>query len=339
MVAPEAQESRSPIAAFLHATRIITPHAYTWICEDRWRLLGVAQAVPRPGGRAWDLACLAALTPPPDQPANSTPADILFALAQYALNTAIQRGVHRFFVRVEDDRPENEIFSKLGFQRYARELTYVLPNAACGLTRSANEREDGRVEIHVRPWNRHDAWGLLQLYDALTPHRVRIAESLTNDELLHTRAGGGRTWHLPLLEPPSDAYVYDKGVRLGGWLRLRHGRGSQPHQLCLMAHPDDPESAPALVRFGLRLLAGEADRPVVCAIREYEGAAIDALRAAGFEHADTHALLVRHLTMQALRKREVAVLEPRVVYGVKGLGQIPSRLSEGETTHYATRHH
>jgi hypothetical protein len=78
---------------------------------------------------------------------------------------------------------------------------------------------------------------------------------------------------------------------------------------------------------------------VLCQVREYEGAAVDALRAAGFEHGATHALLVRHLTMRALRKREVPALEPRVVYGVKGLGTSPTRYSKGEKTHYAARDH
>ena len=106
-----------------------------------------------------------------------------------------------------------------------------------------------------------------------------------------------------------------------------------------MAHPDEPEVAPALLRAALETLAAGDPRPVVCQVREYEGAAVDGLRAAGFEHVATYGLLVRHLTVRALRKREAAVLEPRVVYGVKGLGNTSSHLSEGETTSYATRHH
>src|SRR5262249_54026373 len=241
---------------------------------------------------------------------------------------------------------------------YAREVTYWLASPAEGLaaldraaSRPRPEGEDETVSpeaaAHVglrttpalRLWHRHDAWGLLRLYDAGTPRRVQVAESLTNDGWGHPGAGGGRTWSLPLLEPRCVAYVCDRGVRLGGWLRLRYGRGSQPHQLWLMAHPDDADLAPALVRFGLRALARGAARPVLCQARGYEGPGIDALHAAGFEHSTTHALLVRHLTMRALRKREVPALEPRVIYGVKGLGSTPTRLSEGQKTHYAARDH
>jgi hypothetical protein len=202
----------------------------------------------------------------------------------------------------------------------------------------SGQRIGEESELPLRRWHRHDAWGLLRLYDACTPRRVQVAESLNSDEFVHTRAGGSRTWWVPILEPACEAYVLDRGVRLGGWLRLRYGRGSQPHQLWLMAHPDEPDVAPALVKFGLRVLAAEP-RPVVCHVREYEGASIDALRAAGFEHTGTHALLVRHLTMRALRKREAHAVEPRMVYGVRGLGTAHTRLSKGEKTHYATSDH
>jgi len=49
VVAPDIEEPRSPLAALLSALLPITPHAYTWICEDHWRLLGLAQARRRPG--------------------------------------------------------------------------------------------------------------------------------------------------------------------------------------------------------------------------------------------------------------------------------------------------
>jgi hypothetical protein len=341
VVAPSSLEPRSALAAFLSATRILTPTAYTWICEDRWHLLGVAQTAPRPGRAAWDLTYLAAIKPPPDLTPVVNADEVLYELAQRALDVAMTRGVQRFFTRVGDDCDEMELFSKLGFQRYARELTYALESPAAGLDalRSAHRNESTACHLPLREWHREDAWGLLRLYDAGTPHRVRVAEGLNADELLHTRAGGARTWRVPLLESPSTTWICDRGVRLGGWLRLRKGRGAQPHQLWLMAHPDEPESAPTLLRAALEALVTDASRPVVCEVREYEGAAVDGLRAAGFEHVATYGLLVRHLTVRALRKREAAVLEPRVIYGVKGLGNTSSHLSEGETPEYATDHH
>jgi hypothetical protein len=373
VVAPDIEEPRSTLAALLSALLPITPNASTWICEDHWRLLGLAQAQRRPGAQAWDLAYLAAIAAPGGQPPVIDPDDVLFELLQFALDAAIQRGVQRFFARVEVERPELEIFGKLSFQRYAQELTYWLDSIPSGLdclaawaqaatepgAQPGTQPEDGapveyvgttplgtasaalegpgeiRPDIPLRRWHRHDAWGLLRLYDACTPKRVQLAEGLTSDEFIHTRAAGGRTWFFPLLEPSCAAFVHDRGVRLGGWLRLRHGRGSQPHMLSLMAHPDDPGVSAALLRFGLRVLACDAPRPVFCQVRDYETAVVDALRVAGFQHIGTHALLVRHLTMRALRRREVPATEGRMAYGVRGLGTAPTRLSKGEKTRYA----
>lgn len=371
VIAPAYEEPRSGLAALVSAIWPFTPNALTWICEDRWHPLGVAQARARPGSQAWDLLYLAAMSAPGGQPPTIPQDEVLLELVQYALNAAIMRGVHRFFATMDDERPELELFSKMGFQRYARELTYWLPSAreaieiptatnsnsstprsAISATSSAHhlprlrtvsallERSDALVpDLPLRGWHRHDAWGLLRLYDACTPRRVQMAEGLTSDEFVSTRAGGGRTWYLPLVEPRGAAFVHDRGVRLGGWIRLRFGRGTLPHQLWIMAHPDEPDVPQALVRFGLRLLAADGPRPVVCQVREYEGNVVDALRAAGFEHSGTQALLVRHLTMRAMLRREVPAMESRVVYGVRGLGPAQTRLSKGEKTHYATSDH
>ena len=132
VVAPEIEEPRSGPAALLSAILPITPDALTWICEDHWRLLGLAQARIRPGGLAWDLAYLAALTGPAlstdandgtgatsrrqEIAAQALADDTLMELLQYALNAAIRRGVQRFFARVEDERPELELFGKLGLR-------------------------------------------------------------------------------------------------------------------------------------------------------------------------------------------------------------------------------
>lgn len=367
VIAPAYEEPRSGLAALVNAIWPFTPNALTWICEDRWHPLGVAQARARPGSQAWDLLYLAAMSAPGGQPPTMPQDDVLLELVQYAINAAITRGVHRFFAAMDDERPELELFGKMGFQRYARELTYWIPspgdateppaptNASTTTSDASSpalrlprlrpasallERSDAlRPDLPLRGWHRHDAWGLLRLYDACTPRRVQIAEGLTSDEFIATRAGGGRTWYLPLVEPRCLAFVHDRGVRLGGWIRLRFGRGPLPHQLWIMAHPDEPDVPRALVSFGLRLLAAVGPRPVVCQVREYEGNIVDALRAAGFEHRSTQALLVRHLTMRALVQREVPATESRVVYGVRGLGTAQTRLSKGEKTHYATSDH
>lgn len=341
--APDAEEPRSGLTSLLNALVLINPTALTWICEDRWRLLGLAQARRRGNQSAWDLAYLAAITPSPMQADTPPTSEVLLELLQYALDAAIMRGVQRVFACVDDDCHEMELFARAGFQRYARELHYWLPRNPThaeldAMSAAAGESASSAPEhLGLRHWHRHDDWGLLRLYDASTPRRVQTAECLNSEEFIYTRAAGGRMWSLPVVEPRVQAFVNDRGVRLGGWLRLRHGRGSQPHQLWLMAHPEEAELAGPLLRFGLRQLAGAQPRPVLCQVREYEGAVIDALRRAGFEHSATRALLVRHLVMRALRT--VPAIETRVAYGVKGLGTAHSRMDKGGKALYARNDH
>jgi hypothetical protein len=183
------------------------------------------------------------------------------------------------------------------------------------------------AEAQLRRWVRRDAWSLLRLYDACTPRRVQVAEGLSVDELIHTRAGGGRTWYVPMLEPSTAAFVHDEGPLMGGWLRLRQGRGDQPHQLTLLVHPDSQPVARALLKFALRVFAAEDARPIVCLARDYETATVETLRDAGFMRASSHALLVRHLMARVAWNNEVSAA--RMMYGVEGLGTARSRLSEG----------
>jgi hypothetical protein len=335
--APDLEEPRSGLSAFLNALILINPNALTWICEDRWRLLGLAQARRRGHASAWDLNYLAALTPAQGQPGPGSD-DVLAELLQYTLNAAITRGVQRVFARVEDESRELEMFGRAGFQRYAREVSYWLPELASAAPAEEPDQHHGDDAPPLRGWHRHDDWGLLRLYAAMTPHRVQIAECLEGTEFLQTHTAGGRMDPLSIFGPPSEAYVYDRGVRLAGWLRLRHGRGAQPHQLWLMAHPEDAELAGPLLRFGLRQLAAAQPRPVLCQVREYDGATINALRAAGFEHRGTRALLVRHMMLRALRPAP-ALEVTRVAYGVKGLGPAQSHMDRGEETIYAAHDH
>src|SRR5215467_6147063 len=145
VIAPASPIPRSGFPAFLSAL-FSTPTAFTWLCEDRWQILGLAQARPRPGGEAWDLSYLAAVTNPGGHPPVTPLDEVLMGLTQYALNVAISRGVQRLFARIEDDQPELELFGKLGFQRYARELTYWLSSP-----------QDGLEALAARPGNVSDS--------------------------------------------------------------------------------------------------------------------------------------------------------------------------------------
>jgi hypothetical protein len=315
---PDAEESRASLTSLFTSLFPINPSARTWLCEDHWRILGVAQARRRAGGGAWDLTYLASL--PNRSAEGASDDDVLLELLEYAVNAAIMHGVQRIFAKVDEETAGLELFLRCGFQRYARELTFWLPAGAANTPPPA---------LELRRWHRHDQWGLLRLYSACAPRVVQIAENVDSSEYTGLRVGQARRWQLPLLPAREEGFVYDLGVRLGGWVQVRYGRGPHPHQIALMVHPDNTDLATPLLHFGLSLLGEGGDaRPVYCQVREYEGAVVSALRDGGFEHAATRALLVRHLTLRAMRRRLVPALEQRVAYGVKGLGTAHTRYQE-----------
>jgi hypothetical protein len=312
---PDAEETRASLASLLASLFPINPTARTWLCEDHWRILGVAQARRRSGGCAWDLSYLASL---PNRSAEGMPDDdILMELLEYVVNAAIMHGVQRIFAKVDDDTENLELFLRCSFQRYARELTFWLPQGAPTIP---------LPNLPLRRWNRHDQWGLLRLYSACAPRVVQIAENVDSNEYTSLRVGEPRRWQFPLLPTREEGFVYDLGVRLGGWVQIRRGHGPHPHQVALMVHPENTDLATPLLRFGLSLLGEGGDaRPVYCQVREYEGAVVSALRDGGFEHVATRALLVRHLVLRAMQRRLIPALEQRVAYGVKGLGTAHTR--------------
>jgi len=309
----EPVENRVLLPPILRNIFPVNPASRTWICEDHWRLLGFAQVRERPSRITWDLAYLASMAN------RDVPGDeILSALLEYTLGAASTHGILRIFAKVEDDLPEMELFQKAGFQRYARLLTYVFDPDKASLA-------DHAAPPSLHRWHHHHAWGLHQLYRAVTPQRVQMAEMLDNSEECAKLHVGSLRPVPSLLSHGDESFVCDVGVRLGGWLRICRGHGPAPHQLSLIVHPEHAELVGPLLRFGAsRLLEGSV-RPIYCQVREYESSVIDALRSSGFEHTLTRALLVRHIALLAMSPRGVPALEQRIVYGVKGLGTVNSR--------------
>ncbi|HLX55503.1 MAG TPA: hypothetical protein VKR83_00615 [Ktedonobacteraceae bacterium] len=321
----EPVENRVSLPPILRNIFPVNTASRTWICEDHWHILGFAQARERPSRLTWELSYLASMVN-----RNISSDEVLAALLEYMLEIASTHGILRIFAKVEDDIPELELFQKVSFQRYARQLTYVfVPGSNAGGDDEASERDkSGLYEPPVlRRWNRHHVWGLHQLYRAVTPQRVQMAEMLDNSEEMAKLYVGSLRPLPAALARGDETYVCDVGVRLGAWLRLSRGHGSAPHQLFLMVHPEHAELAEPIIRIGVRRLLEGGTRPIYCQVREYESLVINALRSSGFEHIATKALLVRHIALLATNPRTVPALEQRVVYGVKGLGTVNSRQS------------
>ena len=309
----EPVENDSPPPPILQNILPLHPVARTWICEDHWRLLGFAQVCERPSRVAWDLSYLASVVRPP-----ASNDEVLTALLDYTLEMAAAHGILRIFAKVEDTIPEMEMFQRTGFQRYARELTYVYEP-------KAQELCPEPALPSLRRWHRHDVWGLHQLYRSTTPQRVQMAELLENSEEYAKLNVGPQLSFSSLFARGNENYVCDVGVRLGAWLRLSRGHGPVPHRLFLSVHPEHSDLAEPLLRFGIRRLQETNVRRIYCLVREYDSFVITALCNSGFEQTSTKVLLVRHVASLATRQSTVPLLEQRAVYGLKGLGTVNSR--------------
>ncbi len=308
----EPVEGDLPPSPILRNILPLHPASRTWIAEDHWRILGFAQVYERPSRHAWDITYLASMIQ-----RNVATEEVLSALLEYCLEMAATHGILRVFARVEDERPELDLFQRSGFQRYARELTYVYEPGSTSLQAEPNLSS-------LRRWNRHHAWGLHQLYRSVTPQRVQMAELLDNSEE-YAKLHVGSQYPLPsLFSRGNENYVCDVGVRIGAWLRLSRGSGSAPHRIALSVHPEHTELAEPLLRFGMRRLLDTDVRPIYCLVREYDASVITALRNSGFEQANIKVLLVRHIALLAMRQSTVPLLEQRAVYGLKGLGTVNS---------------
>jgi hypothetical protein len=267
----------------------------------------------------WDLTYLASM-------ANSSISseEVLAALLEYMLEMASAHGILRIFAKVEDEIPEMELFQRAGFQRYARELTYVYDPEHEKMG-SKSLSQEGPNLPSLRRWSRHHVWGLHQLYRSVTPQRVQMAEMFENsEEYAKIHVGSLRPWP-PLFGSGDESYVCDVGVRLGAWLRICWGHGTAPHRLFLSVHPEHAELAEPLLEFGINRLQEKNVRRIYCLVREYDSSVITALCNSGFEQTATKVLLVRHLALLAMRQSTVPLLEQRAVYGLKGLGTVNSR--------------
>jgi hypothetical protein len=306
----EPVEGDLPLSPLLRNIIPIQPSSRTWICEDHWRLLGFTQVCERPAHKAWDISYLASINQ------DKMPGeDILNALLEYTLEMAASHGILRIFAKVEDEIPELELFQRTGFQRYARELTYVY--------------EPGSLPVpavpdlpSLRRWTRHHTWGIHQLYRSVTPQRVQTAEMIENSEEYARLYVGPQRPFASIFSRGNENYVCDVGVRLGAWMRLSRGHGSTPHRIILNVHPEHAELAEPLLHFGINRLLEADVRRIYCLVREYDSFVITALRNSGFEQTSTRVLLVRHVALLATRQSTVPLLEQRAVYGLKGLGTV-----------------
>jgi hypothetical protein len=210
-------------------------------------------------------------------------------LVHHLANQALQRGIHRLFVRLPLDDALTRIFRMEGFRQYA--IEYVLYSEA--------PRGRGAELTGVRPERKKDTALLYQLYRKVTPPGVAQVEAPT---LKEWRALQGEWFgHMSFPGQSEERFVVDR-VELAAWLRIQSSSSTRPHSLSFLALPEE-HLADELVDHALGLL-GDAPGAAWSSLRHYDSHMIEALRGRGFATLVTQALLVRELALRAPAKEK-----------------------------------
>lgn len=199
---------------------------------------------------------------------------------------AAQDGFISLFVRLPIDSPFFEIFQRRGFVGAVREDVYVRHPRPMGVP---------QVAEGLRAREAADAWDVSQLYRAVTPAAVQLAD-FPDDKL----AGGFQdhifgSW---LAGRPREFVVESsEGSGIDAWVRItaaHHGC----HAISLMLHPRNSSSASSLIRFALWRLAQCASIPTRIMVRSHDDVLLRAVEFEGFNLTDTCELMVHQMAVR-----------------------------------------
>ncbi len=251
-------------------------------------MLGLGQAKPRDA--VWHVARLMVLK----RLSAAEQATVLTALLNGLSKAAAEHGALRLHVRVERQAAANEAFARAGFTPYGHESVYWLPSGAA---------VDAAVKQPLlRPQESKDAWGIYQLYCAVTPRVVQQAEG---KDAAH--------WEIPsaaamraLNQVGEHRAVLDIDGEILGYLRTRRlGR-----RLDIIVHPQAYTHARAIIRQGVSDMY--PTRSIRCCLPEYQGELGVALEEEGFRFVGTQVAFVKQLAIPQRAESRVVrpLLEP-----------------------------
>lgn len=259
----------------------------SWVQIEHGQISGLVAAKRREGTDVWDVDQIALL---PRSDAGRTCGRLLDQL----LSAAVDEGIQKVFLRLDEDDPAQEWVKQVGFFEYCRQTRY------------------GRVELptlahppdlpRVRPRRAADHQALFQLYCAAVPVRVRQAEGMTLHEWRWTDGWGMRPVTLRLVEGSKrHDYVVEADDRLGGWLQVDRRRG----HLGILTDSHLGVDEAAALAFGMgRLKAGRA---ATCYARDYQPGLMNALEELGFVAIRRDVLFARALAAKVPEAKLVPV--------------------------------
>jgi GNAT superfamily N-acetyltransferase len=272
----------SLLSSTLSAILPLAQETMLYVAEEGGKLVGFVQASGTPTALELTRAkVLQVLNLQVADGPNSE--DVASALVDHLSNQALQRGIHRLFVRLPDRDPLLPVFRLRGFRQYATEQVLFAEEVARGITPAP----DG-----ARSAKRADARHLYQLYRKVTPQHVSQLEAPTYREWRALHADRARQG---LRGSNREELVVDR-VELAGWVKAERSTGTQPHTLSFMVLPEPP-LPDELADLGIGLL-GDTTMPVWSSLRHYDSHMIDALRGRGFSVLLTQMLLVKELALR-----------------------------------------
>jgi hypothetical protein len=300
------------------------PGPRSLVAEEHGRPVGLAQMRPRREPHQWEVVVLAVERPvgtgrsAPAGGGDDFPVPLLFSPDRRATrllgelcDVGVQLGAERIFASIDEDGGRYELFRQIGFSPVVREyLYYGTPER----TARAADAVAAPVIPGLRPQQRADAFGLLQLYQACTPKVVQMAEGKRS-----------RSWDLPAeswvrrltRHPREQRWVVERDSRKVAWLHLaRRGReASAALHVEMMVEPGASDLCQPLLQLAL-VTAGKEhaveERPgmgILVDVREHLPGLLAALEAYELDMVERRLLMVKQLAAAVRHHQLVPALE------------------------------
>lgn len=259
----------------------------SFVAEEDKHIVGLGQSVPRQ--TAWNVARL--MTTSSLSPADET--TVLTGLLNTIAQAVAEHGAMRLHARVQRDAAANDAFVRASFTPYSYESVYFLP--------SSPTRKATMSGLPIRPQESKDAWGIYQLYCAITPRLVQQAEGLDASH-----------WDIPpstsmrrLSKVGEHRWVLEIDGEIVGFVRTnRLGR-----RLQMLIAPSAYRYARQMIAYAIAEMT--PIHYVRCSLPEYQGELGTHLEEEGFRFVGTQVVFVRQLTAVARSENRVvrSVLE------------------------------
>ncbi|MGC9360392.1 MAG: hypothetical protein ACP5G7_08475 [Anaerolineae bacterium] len=278
--------SSSPLLVGALGLLLHQPLGAMTLIDDAEGEIGIAQASPQQGGRAWDVRFLAPSI------AHSTEAARIWQRLLTALGVlACEHGAERLLAYVPEDAYIEQVFGEAGFDASSREQVFVLTNPPPPAPEPTGLRQlTGKDHAELRALVRATVPTRLTEMGEATPTRQRAPKGL-------------------FVSPPKE-YVWVRNGGAAAYIGLF--AGPQCYWLETLVRPElRTEVAPHL-RFVLSSIECSPQLPVFCSVPDYAGGTGWILRALGFKQYVRQALMVSRLVSR------VPVRTPVVFAGLEG---------------------